>query len=92
MERYKCPDPPCLAFQFVKNTWVQIPLTRLTPEVLPVNMTSPGSDLRRALTEDIHLSKAEVQSVLPYQRRGKVVDLSTLSEQTFGVAIRRLTS
>lgn len=83
MERYKCPDPPYVGFQFVNKAWVQIPLTRLTHKVLPVNLTSPGSDLREGLTSDSHLSATEVQRVLPYQRRGKVVDLSTVVEQTF---------
>jgi len=82
---YKCPDPAYLAFHFVNGSWIQIPLTQMRRKIVPPNM-NPGYDVRGLDGIDRnHLNADDVQQTLPYEWRGnKVIDLTMVSEQTFG--------
>ena len=83
---YQCPDPPYLAFRYVDGKWVRVPLTELARKVITPNMTSLSVSKRRSIIEanHHHLSAADVAAHQSSIFRDKVIDLSTLKEQTFG--------
>ena len=39
IDRYRCPDPPYIAFRYVDGEWVRVPLTELALKVMRPNMT-----------------------------------------------------
>ena len=84
---YHCPDPPYLAFRYVDGKWMRIPLTELQRKVITPNMTDGAVRFRRSWIEanKHHLSATDIATRgLLDNFRGKVIDLSTLKEQTFG--------
>ena len=83
---YHCPDPPYLAFRHVDGNWVRVPLTELEVKVITPNMTSFSvSDVRPVIEANHHhLSATDIATrALLDNFRGKVIDLSSLKEQTF---------
>lgn len=82
---YHCPDPPYLAFRYVDGQWVRVPLTELQRKVITPNMTGGGVSKVRPFIEanHHHLSAADVAAHGINIFTGKVIDLSTLKEQTF---------
>jgi hypothetical protein len=83
--KYQCPDPPYLAFQFVDGKWTAVPLTRIAHKRVSQNMTYLFADTEPALTEHrYHLTAADIEHTLPAEYRGKVIDLTSLSDQRFG--------
>lgn len=83
--KYQCPDPPYLAFQFVDGKWAAVPLTRIAHKIASQNMTYLFADVEPALAaHQYHLTAADIEDTLPAEYRGKVIDLTSLSDQTFG--------
>ena len=84
--RYECPDPPYLAFEYVYEHWVRVPLKELASRVITPNMTSFEVVKARSFIEAHHnqLTSDDVPPPIVSLFRGKVIDLSSLKEQTFG--------
>ena len=83
---YHCPDPPYLSFRYVDGQWMRTPLTELQRKVITPNMTSLSVSKVRPFLEanHHHLSAADVAAHGLSIFTGKVIDLSSLKEQTFG--------
>ena len=84
--RYRCPDPPYVAFQYLDGQWVRIPLTALARKVVVPNMTIWSIDYLRPLIEaqGHRWSARDVAANMPEKLRGKTIDLTGLEKQRFG--------
>ena len=84
--RYRCPDPPYVAFQYLDGQWVRIPLTALARKVVVPNMTIWSIDYLRPIIEaqGHRLSARDVAANMPEKLRGKTIDLTGLEKQRFG--------
>ena len=84
-ERYRCPDPPYLAFQYVGGEWVRVSLGNLALKVLRPNMTMWNVRKIRPYIEvnGHHLTTQQIQAKISDSVRGKLIDLTGLERQTF---------
>ena len=84
--RFRCPDPPYLAFRYVDDQWVRVPLTEMARKVVRPNMTIWNIKYVRPFIESRgrHMSADDVAAHVSEPFDGKTIDLTALKEQTFG--------
>lgn len=84
LDRYNCPSPPYIAFQYTGGHWVRLPLTQLARKVIRSNVTGSNFRMTRPYIEanKHHLSTQQVADHLPDKFRGKVIDLTPLDQHT----------
>ena len=84
--RYRCPDPPYVAFRYIDGQWVQVALTDLARKAFVPNMTVWSIDYLRPSIEaqGRRWSARDVAAHLPDKLRGKTIDLTGLDKQRFG--------
>jgi len=84
LQRYRCPEPPYVALQYVGGEWREVPLERLPAKVIRANMSGMGvsSDYVRRYIEGHrhHLSAGEVAEHVDDMFLNKVIDLSALEK------------
>ena len=84
--RFRCPDPPYIAFRYIDGQWAQVELTDLARKVFEPNMTVDNVDYLRPSIEaqGRRWSARDVATHLPEKLRGKTIDLTGLDKQRFG--------
>lgn len=84
--RYRCPDPPYVAFRYIDGQWVRVALTDLARKAFVPNMTVWSIGYLRPSIEAQggRWSARDVAAHLPEKLRGKTIDLTGLDKQQFG--------
>ena len=84
--RFRCPDPPYVAFRYIDGRWTRVALTDLTRKVFVPNMTVWDIRYLRPSIEAQggRWSARDVAAHLPEKFRGKTIDLTGLDRQRFG--------
>jgi len=84
--RFRCPDPPYVAFRYIDGRWTRVALTDLTRKVFVPNMTVWDIRYLRPSIEAQggRWSARDVAAHLPEKFRGKTIDLTGLDKQRFG--------
>jgi len=84
--RFRCPDPPFIAFQFVNGAWVRVPLQNVAAKVVKANMTTWNVGYLRPKIEaqGRHLSADFVAAHLSDAFAGRTIDLTGVDRQRFG--------
>ena len=83
---YRCPDPPVVAFQFVKGTWTRVPIQDVAAKVVKPNMTNWVVGYLRPAIEAAgnRLSADFVAEHMPDDIAGRIIDLRGVERQQFG--------
>ena len=84
--RFRCPDPPYVAFRYIDGQWVRVALTDLTRKVFVPNMTVWNVRYLRPSIEaqGRRWAARDVAAHIPEKLRGKTIDLTGLDRQRFG--------
>ncbi len=84
--RFRCPDPPYMAFRYIDGQWVRVALTDLERKVFVPNMTVWNVEYLRPSIEaqGRRWSTRDVAAHIPETLRGRTIDLTGLEKQTFG--------
>jgi len=83
-QKYNCPNPSYLLFQFEHEAWRQVPLETVPVKKLRSNMTAHPKDYRKTIEQQRHHLSADDSGHTGGRFSAADIDFEPVKKQTFG--------